>query len=127
MKTLKALAVCLLILALPVQGFAVASQAFCHSQKSEVVTHAEPSSHVHQHEQASDHQHDGHHADASPSKLSHKCGNCSQCCAGYAMVSFDYPSFAVVATEPVLVEIRPVLHGIVSPRTLERPPRALTV
>ncbi len=127
MKILKDLAVCLLILALPVQGFAAASQAFCHTQKSEVVKHVEQSSHAHKHEQTADHQHDSHHADATTSKLSHKCSNCLQCCAGYAIVSFSPTTIAVVATEPVLVEIKPVMHGIVSPLTLERPPRFLIV
>jgi len=101
------------------QGFAAVSQAFCHANKTEPVQHAELSAHTHSH--------DGHHADATPSKLNHACGHCAQCCAGYAMVSFDHPNFPLMATKAVLVEIKPVLHGSVLSPALERPPRSLIV
>jgi hypothetical protein len=128
-KTLKVLAVCLLILALPVQGFAAVSQAFCHAQKTARVQHAESSAHVHEHEhaQASGDSYSGHRADATSGKRNHTCANCAQCCAGYAMVFFEQPTLALMATDSVLVERAPVLHGIVAPRTLERPPRPLLV
>ena len=122
-KILKVLAVCLLILALPVQGFAAASQAFCHGRQAEAVLQTGPEVHVHKHEQASNHPHHGIHAESKTSKPGHKCSNCSQCCAGYAMTFSEQADLALVTTKSVLIESLPVLHGSVSLSSLERPPR----
>lgn len=119
MKTLKALTICLLICVLPLQGLAAVSLAFCHAEKIKVMQHVEHGTHAHSH--------DAHHAHKEPSKLNHKCGHCAQCCAGYVMVSFDSPNAPLMGMETVWVEIKPVLHASVLPRTLERPPRFLMV
>jgi len=123
-KILKALAVCLLILALPVQGFAAASLAFCHGkQAAHRLLQEDHGSHMRLHEQASSHRHDGAQADSKASQLNHKCSHCSQCCAGYAMAFSQLPSFALLVTQSIWVGSLPVLHDGVSLSGLERPPR----
>jgi len=123
-KILKVLAICLLILALPVQGFAAASQAFCHGkQATHMVLQEDHGAHMHQHEQASSHHHDGAQADSKASQLNHKCSHCSQCCAGYAIAFSQLPSFALPVAKSIWVGSLSVLHGSISLSGLERPPR----
>jgi hypothetical protein len=113
----------LLILALPVQGLAAASQAFCHSKKSETAQAMTLVSHVHKHESATTDSHQVNHADIKVSKLNHKCSNCTQCCAGFALAFFEQPRFVALQTESALVESLPMLHSSIALRGLERPPR----
>ena len=127
MKILKILAICLLIFALPVQGFAAASQAFCHGRQATHMVLQEDHGahkHEHEHEQASSHHHDGVHADNKATQLNHKCSHCAQCCAGYAMAFSQLPSFALPVAKSIWVGSLPVLHGSISLSGLERPPRS---
>ena len=128
MKTIRFLVMCLLALAIPLQGMASVTQMFCHgngSASSVVQTTAD-----HSHHQAADH----HHAQPKSSdhqvskagvtkSLNHKCSTCAQCCFGTALLPaliFLIPSQEVstfVATSTVLL-------GEFSPLNLERPPRS---
>jgi hypothetical protein len=125
-KTLRILAICWLILALPVQGFAAASQALCHPAQSQTSHETAHASQAHKHDPAFSHQHQNHHAESKASKLNHKCSNCTQCCAGHAMAFPDQFRFAVIQTQSTLVDFLPTFHASISLLGLERPPRSLT-
>jgi hypothetical protein len=122
-KILRILAICWLILALPVQGFAAASLVLCHPAQSQTSHETAHASQVHQHDPAVSHQHLDHRADIKVSKLNHKCSNCTQCCAGFVLAFFEQPRFMAIQTKSALVEFLPTLHSSIALRGLERPPR----
>ncbi len=126
MKILRILAVCLLILALPVQGFAAASQALCHQSQGQNSHETAHALQANNHDPAVSHQHQGHHADIKVSKLNHKCSNCTQCCTGHAMAFSDQFRFALAQTKSTLVDFLPTFHASIALLGLERPPRSLT-
>jgi hypothetical protein len=128
MKTVRFLVMCLLALAIPLQGMASVTQMFCHGSgaaSSVVQTTVD-----HSHHQATDHHHDQTQpSDHQVSKaetaksLNHKCSTCAQCCFGTALLPtpinlvFSQETSTFVATSTVLL-------GEFSPHNLERPPRS---
>ena len=128
MKVIKLLAMFLLILAIPLQGMAVANQIFCHGSGSVSTVSQKTTDHSH-------HQSDDHHHDQTKSldhqvskaevakSVSHKCSTCSQCCFGTALLPaplilvFNQAVSTFIATSNVL-------SGVISPFNLERPPRS---
>ena len=127
---------CLLVLLLPLQGFAAATAFDCHAGQAQTALpagsqaqdhsqhHAQvQATHQHQHE-ASDylepHATDAHtaHADGKPTK----CNSCSPCCAGVLVGQVRTPAFAAARNganfpEPTAQVPSPTLAG------LDRPPR----
>ncbi|PUE23215.1 hypothetical protein B9Z39_15800 [Limnohabitans sp. JirII-29] len=145
MKTLKLWLMCLLVLAVPLQGMAAVSQMFCHGQAAVVVAHVvmqTPPAQVHLDAHHGHHGHDAHAVaqhvptshDASSAQANanantnasatphHTCSTCAQCCVGMALL----PAPVVLALgQPAhtLVAAPAVLLGEWSPNHLERPPR----
>lgn len=122
-KILRVLAVCLLMLAIPLQGFAAASQAFCHARQSAAAHEVMHSSHGHEQASADHHEQAGDHADSPSLELNHKCNHCSLCGAALALAFFAPTHFTAVSTPSSLVAFLPQLHDSITLRGLERPPR----
>lgn len=130
---LRSLWICLLLLALPVQGFAAAQMSQCGPGHGRM-QHASTAGHDHgQHAHAQDHQHEHHadaamHADDAPGDGStppakHHCSACAACCVGMAL-----PSSAPVVIAPAETVLHRVAAGAADPifltSGLERPPRS---
>ena len=127
-KTIRFLVMCLLALAIPLQGMASVTQMFCHgsgSASAVVQTTAD-----HSHHQAADHYHaqtkfsDHQVSKAGVTKsLNHKCSTCAQCCFGTALL--PAPIYLIPSQEvSTFVATSTVLLGEFSPLNLERPPRS---
>ena len=128
-KTLRYLVMCLLSLAIPLQGMAASTQIFCHG--SGPVSSVSNKTADHSHHQVDDH----HHGQTKPSdnqvskvkvskSANHKCSTCAQCCFGTALL--PAPINLVLSQEPsTFVATNIVLIGAISPLNLERPPRSL--
>ena len=128
MKTLRFFVMCMLALAIPLQGMAVANQMFCHGSGSvSIVSQKTPD---HSHHQTADHHHDQNKSLDHPvskaevaKSVNHKCSTCSQCCFGTALLPaplilvFNQAVSTFIATSNVL-------SGVISPFNLERPPRS---
>lgn len=115
----RALAVALLVLAVPVQGFAAASAGVCMAFE-----HHGDAAPAHDHGAGGDHHHaaDDHHGGDSAD--SGHCAPCVSCCAAVAMGS--YPPLALPA-EPAGALVpapMPSFSGI-APQILDRPPLPL--
>jgi len=134
---LRTLWICLLLLALPVQGFAAAQMTQCgpshgRLQHTSAGGHGEAAA-LHTHEQDALDHHSSHpqaasHADevssdgsAPPAK--HHCSACAACCVGMAL-----PSSAPVVIAPPEAVIHVAATGAAEPifltSGLERPPRS---
>jgi hypothetical protein len=117
---------CLLALAIPLQGMAAVTQMFCHGGGASViqapVNHAHLQTADHHHDQTKSPDHQASKADAVKS-LNHKCSTCAQCCFGTALLPatinlvFSQETSTFVATSTELL-------GEFSPSNLERPPRS---
>jgi len=129
MRCFRFLVMCLLALAIPLQGMATVTQMFCHGSGSVSTVTQKTVDHSH-HLQAADH----HHEQTNPSdhqvskaeaaqSLNHKCSTCAQCCFGTAMLPAPInPVFSQEAS--TFVATSTVLLGAFSPLNLERPPRS---
>ncbi len=136
MKTaLRTLWICLLLLALPVQGFAAARMTQC-GPSHDRLQHTPASDHgeaeaMHAHEQHA-HHHSHHHAasqadeasnDATTPPAKHHCSACASCCVGMAL-----PSSTPVVITPAEAVIHVAASGAAEPifltSGLERPPRS---
>ncbi len=122
----KYIVLCIMVFAIPAQGFAGTVLGFCHAGQSPTQAVAQAQLHVHDHD----------HADKNESlpdqgdlvKVSDfsqsKCSSCGPCCVGLALGSSEVSLFNFVwATEdfaqPVFFLTSPPLIG------LERPPRVI--
>ena len=128
MKTLRFFVMCMLALAIPLQGMAVANQMFCHGSGS--VSTVSQKTVDHSHQQTADHHHDQTKSlDHQVSKaevaksVNHKCSTCAQCCFGTALLPAP---LALVFNQAVstFIPTSNVLSGVISPFNLERPPRS---
>ena len=119
---------CLLSLAIPLQGMAAATQIFCHG--TGMVSTVSNKTAVHSHHQVDDHQHGqtkSSYDQVSKAEIvksgGHKYSTCAQCCSGNALLPaplilvFNQVASTFVATSKVLL-------GAISPLNLERPPRS---
>jgi hypothetical protein len=126
-KTVRFLVMCLLALAIPLQGMAAVTQMFCHVGTASSVAQATVD---HSHHQAADHHHDqtkssDHQASKAgvTKSLNHKCSTCAQCCFGTALL--PTPINLIPGQEAsTFVATNTVLLGEFSPLNLERPPRS---
>ncbi len=135
MKTaLRSLWICLLLLALPVQGFAAAQMAQCgpghgRLQHASVGGHGDGGAlHTHEQHAQDDHQHAASHADDasiddSTPAAKHHCSACASCCVGLAL-----PSSTPVVVAPSEATLHVSGGGAADPvfltSGLERPPRS---
>ena len=142
-----------LLLALSVQGVALASQAACHARSGAPVQQAsaqpelqtQPTQH-HPHRLAPQQHHHAlaldaqlaHPDPATDSLMQHACtpdtgcnelqlgsDSCVHHCAGFALHAWVPLDFSLPLAKPVWVGILPSLHGNATLRGLERPPRYL--
>ena len=124
-KTLRILAVCLLVLALPLQGFAAASKLLCHGAVQQHEDHAHSA-----HANGTHDEHNGHdrsHASEQTSQTkhtTHQCSHCAQCCAGMAIASVQKVLFEPVKFSAVWVTAPEVFATHMTPSSIERPPRS---
>ncbi|WP_245213343.1 hypothetical protein [Rhizobacter sp. AJA081-3] len=135
MKTaMRTLWICLLLLALPVQGFAAAQMTQCgpsHGpmQHASVGGHGDVESrHMHEQLAQEHHQHAASHADdasndGSTPAAKHHCSACVSCCVGLAL-----PSSSPVVVAPSEATLHVAARGAADPvfltSGLERPPRS---
>ena len=120
---------CLLSLAIPLQGIAASTQIFCHGSGMFSTASDKTADHLH-HQQAADHHHDQTKpSDHQLSKVklaksaNHKCSTCANCCFGTALL--PTPLILLLNQEAsTLVAISNVLLGSTPPLNLERPPRS---
>ena len=134
-KTLRLLAVCLLMLALPLQGFAAVSPSLCHRTNSDAVAlthaahmdHASASHHVAHLDAQAQAQAHAHQHGTSPTHEHkvHKCSHCAQCAAACVMAMFTPPQFTFITPDLAWADIAPAYATSIAPRGIERPPRLL--
>ena len=115
MKCFRTLLVWLMLLAIPLQGFAAASLALCDAAGAPAASHVAAAS-----------MHEGHCAepDSTAPDSPAKCSSCAFCCVGMAIA----PAFAALtsprplASEPIAYAAMHVTAHI--PGGLERPPHS---
>jgi hypothetical protein len=73
---------CLLTLAVPVQGFAAATTLLCAGGHHHRMQSGAKAAHAHHHEHASQHGHEG----SASYKMAGKCAACSACCTSVALL-----------------------------------------
>jgi len=128
-KTLfRMLAVALVALAVPVQGFAAVSAGLCMAlghHGDGPGTHDHGSSgvaHKGEHGAVADHHHDD---GSGGDKGSHAhCPPCVSCCAAAAIASFPSAAISEVAADPLVPSPLVSSYGV-APDKLDRPPLAL--
>ena len=120
------------MLAIPFQGYAATTMAFCASSSSkmsqtqvlQVARGAQEAAAVHDHGQTnpmlSAHEHDSH-AHAADDDAGHKCGTCGACHSS-AMTSVLHPPALFMLPQADLQEPVDVAHNV-EPRLLDKPPR----
>ena len=138
MSRIRHLLLCLMMLALPLQGFAAASMLYCGMGAGHDANAAQMEMGSSHHQMADakvmPHQHEKQDATAQVSKLSpdsqkqlpnssHKCGVCAACCSVIAIA--DFPHTVEVQSSPKADLAEPfVLIHAVSSDLPEKPPRA---
>ena len=120
------------MLAIPFQGYAATTMAFCASSSSkmsqtqvlQVARGAQEAAAVHDHGQTdptlSAHKHDSH-AHAADDDAGHKCGTCGACHSS-AMTSVLHPPALFMLPQADLQEPVDVARNV-EPRLLDKPPR----
>jgi hypothetical protein len=129
------LLLCLVMLALPLQGFAAASMLYCGlGAGSHAQVEAKDSHHHRAAAQGSPHEHSGigqaapagAHAPEAQKQLPdglHKCGVCSACCNVVAISGFPHTVEMQSPPKADLAEPFVLIHAVPS-RLPEKPPRA---
>ena len=137
MSRFRYLLVCLMMLALPLQGFAAASMLYCGmGADNDAKARTEVNSSHHQMADAMgmQHEHDKHDNTAQAVKQSpdnpkqlpdstHKCGVCAACCSVIAIADFPQTAEAQLSPRADLVEPFVLIHAVPS-RLPDKPPRA---
>jgi cytochrome c553 len=137
MLNLRAILLWLMMLAVPLQGYAAAAMAFCapaaaHSGSSTIVVH-DHSGHDHSTLDAQHHhssagsndnadRHDAPEAHDEASDASHKCGNCATCHAVGMMPTLNTPILHGLPQADLAEPLRAM--ATVSPSVPHKPPRA---
>ena len=123
MRTMRFLLMCLIVLALPLQGFAAVGRAQCHHGVG-VQVDVKPCNHA---QTTQLHQMGKHVGQKTTVHLDHKCSNCAQCClstplAATLPVYYDF-QFASSSN----VESLKILLSNVTLKTIERPPQSFVL
>lgn len=130
MSRFRYLLLCLMLLALPLQGFAAASMLFCGMGPNLDDQVSVAASHHHMNG-SSETQHDktAQSAKQSPDgqkqlpDAAHKCGVCASCCSVLAISNFPQTVEVQLSPKADLVEPFVLIHAVPS-RIPEKPPRA---
>ncbi|MES2363441.1 MULTISPECIES: hypothetical protein [Polaromonas] len=135
MSRFRYLLLCLMLLALPLQGFAAASMLYCGMGPNHDDQVSVASGHHHMNGLGeAQHDHSSHDKTAKSAKqspdgkkqlpdASHKCGVCASCCSVLAIS--DFPRTVELQPSPHadLTELFVLIHAVPS-RLPEKPPRA---
>ena len=123
MKTMRILLMCLIVLALPLQGFSAVSRTQCHhgvgAQVDVDSCHHEQTSLPHQMSKHVDHKATVH--------LDHKCSNCTQCCLSGPLAATMPVHYEFQSASSSIVESLRILLSNVLPKNIERPPQSLAL
>ncbi len=120
----KYIVLCIMVFAIPAQGFAGTVLGFCHSGQAPAQSSDQVQMHVHDHEFQNESLPDqGDLVKASDVSQS-KCSSCGPCCVGLALGSSEVSLFKFVwasadFAQPVFFLTSPSVTG------LERPPRVI--
>jgi hypothetical protein len=122
----KYIVLCIMVFAIPAQGFAGTVLGFCHTGQSPAQSIVQVQKHVHEHDHASKKESLSDQGDSvKVSNVSQsKCSGCGPCCVGLALGSSDVSLYNFVwasadFAQPVFFLTSPPLIG------LERPPRVI--
>jgi len=122
----KYIVLCIMVFAIPTQGFAGTVLGFCHTGQSPAQSIVQVQKHVHEHDHASKKESLSDQGDSvKVSNVSQsKCSGCGPCCVGLALGSSDVSLYNFVwasadFAQPVFFLTSPPLIG------LERPPRVI--
>ena len=122
----KYIILCIMVFAIPTQGFAGTVLGFCHTGQSPAQSIVQVQKHVHEHDHASKKESLSDQGDSvKVSNVSQsKCSGCGPCCVGLALGSSDDSLYNFVwasadFAQPVFFLTSPPLIG------LERPPRVI--
>jgi hypothetical protein len=122
----KYIILCIMVFAIPTQGFAGTVLGFCHTGQSPAQSIVQVQKHVHEHDHASKKESLSDQGDSvKVSNVSQsKCSGCGPCCVGLALGSSDVSLYNFVwasadFAQPVFFLTSPPLIG------LERPPRVI--
>lgn len=129
-RALRTFLSCLVMLAIPLQGFAAASMILCGPHHAAMAQGADSGSHHHD-DAAAPH----HHPDATPApdagenalgefvkSLGMKCSACSSCCSLAALPIAPVPSLTFLPTTSVAAPFFSSSYTGIVPDGLERPP-----
>ncbi|MCU6435074.1 hypothetical protein LPB67_14950 [Undibacterium sp. Jales W-56] len=116
---------CMMILAIPVQGVAAATMLYCgtehhHASVSDQDQHEQ---HEHHHDAAEKLSHHSPHSDAAAKLSKDKCSSCAACCIGAAMVTESLIQNSPSPSSEKIDLVFSSHFGHISDG-LERPPRA---
>lgn len=123
MSRLRILIAWLVMAAVPLQGLAAATMAFCggeHHRQPAQVSAAEAG--AHRHADGTTHEHTAAAAKALPD-TNHKCGVCASCCNGVAIAQSIYSAAFVPLPQAELAEPFVLIHAPPS-QLPDKPPRA---
>ena len=120
---------CLIMLAIPLHGFAAASMIFCGPHHAALAQRADSAHHDHGEDHAHHHPHAAPATDADETGLagfvkffSVKCSACAACCSLSAMPATPMPALNFLPSISVAVPFFGSSYAGIVPDGLERPP-----
>ena len=120
----KYIVLCIMVFAIPAQGFAGTVLGFCHSGQAPAQSSVQVQMHVHDHESKNESLPDQGDLVKVSDVSQSKCSGCGPCCVGLALGSSDVSLYNFVwasadFAQPVFFLTSPPVTG------LERPPRVI--
>lgn len=120
----KYIVLCIMVFAIPAQGFAGTVLGFCHSGQAPAQSSDQVQMHVHDHESKNESLPDQGDLVKVSDVSQSKCSSCGPCCVGLALGSSEVSLFKFVwasadFAQPVFFLTSPPVTG------LERPPRVI--
>ena len=120
----KYIVLCIMVFAIPTQGFAGTVLGFCHTGQSPAQSSVQVQKHVHDHAAQNESIPDQGDLVKVSGVSQSKCGSCGPCCVGLVLGSSDVSLYNFVLAsadfaQPVFFLTSPPLIG------LERPPRVI--
>ena len=123
-KLIHIIAIWLIAITLPVQGFAAATQMHC--EKTPTHQHESAGVHAHTHAKAVTEHHVHTHRDASAHACNH-CTKCSTCCSGFVFNALTDATMPHLNLANAVISFTAPAFSSHIPSGLERPPRLTLV
>ena len=123
-KLIHIIAIWLIAIILPMQGFAAATQLHC--EKAQPHQHDSETVHAHTHAMAVTEHHAHTHRDASAHACNH-CAKCSACCSGFVFNALSDASMPHLNLANVVIGFTAPAFSSHIPSGPERPPRLTLV